>query len=64
MEQRLTELEIKVSYLEKSFDELSQVVRELFARLSAVEKECRRTRETAEAPEAPRSLADEKPPHF
>lgn len=63
MEKRLTDLEVKVAYLEKAHDELSEVVRELYAQVAALAREVR-GREP-EGPAEPRpTLEDEKPPHY
>ncbi|MBI5543940.1 MAG: SlyX family protein [Deltaproteobacteria bacterium] len=65
MEERLTELEIKVSYLEKAHDELSEVVRELFEKVASLSAQVRSAGEvTTQAPEPPRTLEDDKPPHY
>jgi len=63
MDKRLTDLEVKLAYLEKAHDELSEVVRELFAQVAALTREVR-GRELESPAEPRRSLEDEKPPHY
>lgn len=65
MEERLTDLEVKVAFLERSHEELSEVVRELFGKVAALSAEVKRAREAAAQPSEPTpSLEDEKPPHY
>jgi len=63
MEERLTNLEVKVAYLEKAHDELSEVVRELYAQLATLTRVVN-GQEPANPAEPRRSLEDEKPPHY
>jgi uncharacterized coiled-coil protein SlyX len=63
MDERVTELEIKVSYLEKTVEELDDVVRRLNETLSAFTRELKRMR-TLEVSERDAPPANEKPPHY
>ena len=64
MDKRLTDLEVKVAYLEKAHDELSEVVRELYAQVAALAREVRAGRDAAGPAEPRPTLEDEKPPHY
>lgn len=63
MDERVTELEIKVAYLERAHDELSEVVRELFAKVEVLSRLVS-AREGGEPGAAARSPEEEKPPHY
>ncbi|HEY3446785.1 MAG TPA: SlyX family protein [Myxococcales bacterium] len=63
MDKRLTDLEVKVAYLEKAHDELSEVVRELYAQLASLTREIR-GQERGGTAEPKLTLEDEKPPHY
>lgn len=64
-EQRLTDLEVKVAFLERSHEELSEVVRELYSKVALLTSELQRARDAATQPAEPKlTLEDEKPPHY
>lgn len=68
LEVRVTELEIKLSFVEDALDRLNEVVVRQQAQVDLLTRELRRLHEQA-ASEAPggagfRSLRDELPPHY
>jgi len=65
MEDRVTELEVKVVYLERAHEELSEVVRDLYEKVAALTRQLQGLREQAGSPADPaRTLEDDKPPHY
>jgi len=63
MEQRVTELEIKVAFQEDLIDKLNQVVIDLRAEVDAVTRKLRRIEQEVAA-DASQRAPDEKPPHY
>lgn len=67
MDERLTEIEIKLAHVEQSLQELSDVVYRHDGLLERLEKSLGRLRDQLESGEAPSDNAgpaDEKPPHY
>ena len=65
MESRLSDLEIKISYLEDLVDDLNRTVFRQQQQIDLLVGEIRALREQARnAPEEARSLRDEIPPHY
>ncbi len=65
MENRVVELEVKVAYLERAHDELSEVVRDLFEQVAGLKRQLDTVRDQSSvSSESPRSLEDDKPPHY
>jgi SlyX protein len=67
IEQRLTDLEVKLSYTEDLLEQLDTVVIEQARRIDLLVRELTRLRQQAEEqPGSPgvRSLRDELPPHY
>lgn len=65
MENRVVELEVKVAYLERAHDELSEVVRDLFEQVAGLKRQLAAVRDQSTvASEPPRTLEDDKPPHY
>lgn len=63
MDDRLTDLEVRYAYLERTVGELDQVVLELRAEVERLRRELREVREHfASGPGAPPD--NEKPPHY
>ena len=62
MDARVTELEIKVAYLERMLGELDGVVRTLSDELGMLRRELSRLRAASEAQDA--LPPNEKPPHY
>jgi SlyX protein len=50
LEQRITELEVKVAFQERTIDDLDAVLRHFTARVEALERELSRVRGELEAP--------------
>ncbi|MDH4450162.1 MAG: SlyX family protein [Rhodoferax sp.] len=63
-EQRLTDLEIKVSYLEDTLDQLDRIIIEQQAQIDALIRELTHLRQQAPEPGTARTLRDELPPHY
>jgi uncharacterized coiled-coil protein SlyX len=61
MEQRVTELEIKVAYLERTVGELDGLVRVLSEQMDLLRREVARLRASEQRQEPPPS---EQPPHY
>ena len=57
----VTDLEVRLAYQDRTVVALDEVVRTLFTRLEAVEKELRELRQ---APALPLGPAGEPPPHY
>lgn len=68
MEQRLTRLEEMFVHLERTTEELNEVVVEQNRRIARLEMSVRKLHERQErllaSLESPRSAEDEKPPHY
>jgi len=67
IEQRLTDLEIKASFTEDTVDQLNRVIvrqQQQIDQLLREVIELRRQTANAAEPGAPRSLGDERPPHY
>jgi len=66
VQQRLTDLEIKVSYAEDTMDRLNDVIVRQQAQIDALLRELAALRQQAPAADAPdfRSLRDDLPPHY
>ncbi len=63
MDKRLTNVEIRLSYLEKTYGELDEVVRQLNGQMEVLVREVRRLR-AAEHRESDDMPPNEKPPHY
>jgi SlyX protein len=64
-DERVTELEIRLSFQNDRIEQLDQVVRDQFARMEDLERRLSELRQQIdEAPGEANSLADEKPPHY
>lgn len=66
---RLQELEIKISYLEKHVEGQDRAMMELSNQIVALERQVKRLAESvknasANGPSGPSSPADERPPHY
>jgi len=62
---RLTELEIKASFMEDTLDRLNEVIVRQQQQIDLLTRELLAMREQQPAdPAAPRSLRDELPPHY
>lgn len=67
MESRLAEIEIKLSYAEDMLEELNKTVFRQQQQIEMLQTELRALRERLQNDDdqdAPRSLRDEKPPHY
>jgi len=65
MKEQLTNIEIRMTYLEKQYSDLDGVVRELNDKVELLVHEVRRLRNTeADAEEGGRDLPHERPPHY
>jgi uncharacterized coiled-coil protein SlyX len=62
MEDRVTELEIKISHQERLLTDLDEVVRAFASRVEALERALTEMREAVAA--LPVGAADEPPPHY
>ncbi|MEL7497139.1 MAG: SlyX family protein [Planctomycetota bacterium] len=66
-EQRLTELETKLTYLQKDYESLNEHVLENTKRLEEIKMIVKRLvdqQQSSQQDSAPRNLEDEKPPHY
>lgn len=63
-EQRLTELEIKASFLEDTLDQLDQTVIRQQAQIELLIREITFLRQQNSEPATARNLRDELPPHY
>jgi uncharacterized coiled-coil protein SlyX len=61
LSETVTDLEVRLAYQDRALAALDEVVRTLFARLEAVEKELRDVRQGSALPIGP---ASEPPPHY
>lgn len=65
MDERITEIEIRISFLQKTVADLDEVVRALGDRMDAMHGELRGLQaELARDIELAKDLADEVPPHW
>jgi len=64
MDERIVHLEEKVAFLEKTLDELNQVVYGLSRDQERLARELRDVRDQATPVDANRKPADEVPPHY
>ncbi len=64
MTERLDDLEVKLAFQDKLIRELSDLVRELGARLDETARDLKQLKEAIRAPESPVGPANEPPPHY
>ncbi len=67
IDQRLTDLEVKLTYTEDLVEHLNAVVAEQSRQIELLLRELKRLRQQADDPAGtagPRSLRDELPPHY
>jgi len=64
MTQRITDLEIKVAFLEGSLQDYDQLFQELFKKVEFLQREIKRLEEEGKQSVEPFSLEQEKPPHY
>ena len=64
MDERLTELEVRVAYQDRLIAELDEVVRGFTTRVEELERELQRLRETMASGPEPIGDANERPPHY
>jgi len=64
MSDRITDLEVKVSFLEANLLEYDQLIQELFKKTKSLEDEITRLEEQQKTQVEGHSLQDEKPPHY
>ena len=64
MEERLTDLEIKVAYQDKLIADLDALVRSFGVRLDEMARELKQLKEGVRSPEGPVGPANEPPPHY
>ena len=62
MDDRLTDVEIKLAFAERRIDELDDVVRQVSETVDILTKEVARLRKVVGQPDA--APANEKPPHY
>lgn len=66
-QRRIEQLESSLTYLQSDFETLNSVVLEIHGRLDQLQATMQRLTlrlEAVQEPEAPRSLEDERPPHY
>lgn len=63
MSDRVTELEIKVAFLENHLGELDRIIQELMTRLERAERDVREIREERNAASTLGTPEEEVPPH-
>jgi uncharacterized coiled-coil protein SlyX len=61
LRERLTDLEVRLAYQDRTVVTLDEVVRELAAKVAALEAELGRIRATAVAPRSPTALPPDEP---
>jgi uncharacterized coiled-coil protein SlyX len=61
---RITDLEVKVAFLEASVQEYDQLIQELFSKLNAMSGDIKRLDENQKTSAEGYSIQDEKPPHY
>ena len=64
MEQRLTELETKITFQDQSIEDLNQVVIELRAKVDELNRQCKRLVEIIEDENIKDSSLETPPPHY
>jgi len=64
VDDRITELEIKVAYQEDLLDKLNQVIVELRQQLDGLENDIKHLRQQTLVGVEPTGAADEPPPHY
>jgi uncharacterized coiled-coil protein SlyX len=65
MEDRITNVEVRIAFLEKTVEDLDAVVRELGSELVALRRAYEQLRDRAVPSSEPaRTLEDDKPPHY
>lgn len=64
MDERLTDLEIKVAYQDKLIADLDALVRSFGVRLDELSRELKQLKEGVRSPEQPLGPANEPPPHY
>ena len=64
MEERLTELETKISYQEQTIEDLNQVVIELRWKLDKMEKQCQELSNQMEKSKIKDRSLEVPPPHY
>ena len=64
MSERMTNLEVKVAFLEGNLQEYDQLFQELYKKIEFLELEIKRLEEENKASPEPYSLDGEKPPHY
>jgi uncharacterized coiled-coil protein SlyX len=64
MDERLTDLEIKVAYQDKTIADLEALVRGFGVRLDDMARELKSLKDGVRSPEVPMGPATEKPPHY
>ena len=61
LRERLTDLEVRLAYQDRTVVTLDEVVRELAAKVAALEAELGRIRATAAAPRSPTAVLPDEP---
>lgn len=66
MDERITDLEIKIAFVERHVTELDELVRTLYDAVERLQLEVASLAESAAAQgrEGAKSLAEDKPPHY
>ncbi len=64
MDERLTDLEIKVAYQDKTIADLEALVRGFGVRLDLLTRELEQLKSAVKSPEVPLGPPTEKPPHY
>jgi SlyX protein len=64
MEERLTDLEIKVAYQDKVIADLDALVRSFGVRIEQLSRELKQLKDAVRSPEVPLGPANEPPPHY
>jgi SlyX protein len=64
MEDRLTDLEIKVAYQDKTIADLETLVRGFGVRIDQMARELDQLKNGMKSPEVPLGPQSEKPPHY
>lgn len=64
MDERLTDLEIKVAYQDKIIADLETLVRRLGVRVDVMSRELEQLKNAIRSPEVPLGPQSDKPPHY
>jgi len=64
LEHRITELEVRIAYQDKTIEDLDGVVRAFTSRVETLERLVKELRESGSHTEPPIGAADEPPPHY